>query len=103
MNSVKAWMSWSTPKNALSLSLAFPPRRPNPVPGVSINTRSLTSSRLYWLSTSGYGAGAACSWSGVTTRLGPKAPMWSQTVDDPGPPLKAKVRGRAAGSAPRLK
>ena len=35
-----------------------------------------------------------------TTCLGPSAPMCSQTVADPGPPLKAKVSGRLAGILP---
>lgn len=30
----------------------------------------------------------------IFTRLGPNAPMWSQMVADPGPPLKANVKGR---------
>ncbi len=63
-----------------------------------MNTRSLASIRLYSLSTTRYGAAGTCLSSGVTTRLGPKAPMCSQTVDDPGPPLYRKVIGLCTSS-----
>jgi hypothetical protein len=32
------------------------------------------------------------------TRTGPIAPMWSQTLEEPGPPLKAYVTGRVPGA-----
>src|ERR1043166_2935626 len=54
MKSANASASASTPQNAFSLSL--PAILPNPVPGASTNTRSLTSSRLYAFSTTRYGA-----------------------------------------------
>jgi len=34
----------------------------------------------------------------MSTRRGPSTPRWSQTEDEPGPPLKEKVSGRPAGS-----
>src|SRR3954465_11944684 len=97
MKSANASASGSTPQNAFSLSL--PTILPNPVPGASTNTRSLTSSRLYALSTSRYGAAGVCESSAVTTRRGPNAPMCSHTVAEPGPPLYRNITGRVA-SAP---
>ena len=101
MNDAKACASGSTPKNAFSLSL--PTMRPKPVPGASMNTRSAASSRLYALSTSLYGAAGVCVSSAVTTRFGPNAPMCSQTVDEPGPPLNRNMIGREPGLAPLRK
>jgi hypothetical protein len=46
----KAWPSSSMPQNALPAS--FPSTRLKPVPGASMKTRSLASSRLYWFSMS---------------------------------------------------
>ncbi len=51
-------------------------------------------------STSRYGGGGAGCASGVSTRIGPKEPMWSQRLAEPGPPLKRNVTGRCFGSAP---
>jgi hypothetical protein len=61
-----------------------------------MKTRSLASSRLNSLSISKYGAAGVCESFAVTTRLGPNAPMCSQTEADPGPPLKRKVIGRGS-------
>ena len=36
----------------------------------------------------------------MSTRRGPMTPRCSHTLEDPGPPLKAKVTGRVVGSAP---
>lgn len=65
----------------------LPIMRLKPVPGASMKTRSETSSRLYWFSTILYGAAGSCWASVVVTRLGPKLPMWSHMVLEPGPPL----------------
>ena len=65
-----------------------------PVLTGSMNTRSATSSRECSLSTRrpGTGNGSPCGPS--STRRGPKAPRWSHTEDDPGPPLKENTTGR---------
>ncbi|MBV9345599.1 MAG: hypothetical protein JOZ03_11495 [Gammaproteobacteria bacterium] len=41
------------------------------------------------------------SGSPTTTRFGPSAPMCSHSEEEPGPPLKAKVIGRAPPRASR--
>src|SRR5262245_48638102 len=64
-----------------------------------MNTRSLCSSRVSVLSVSPYGGGVSSPTSPDTTRRGPSSPRCSQTLDDPGPPLKAKVTGRWVASA----
>ena len=76
--------------------------REKPVPGASMKTRSETSSKLWSLSITLYGAGV---WreSAVSTRTGPNAPMRSHTVEEPGPPLNRKVIGRPAAGTPCLK
>ena len=85
INRANAFASPSTPQNAFSASL--PISRPNPVPGMSINTRSLTSSSELGLSTIVYGAPGRCVSPAVTTCFGPSDPMCSHTVELPGPPL----------------
>ena len=71
-----------------------------PVETGSINTRSVSSNQLESLSTSEYGAGGPSPRSVSFTRRGPSAPRCSHTDAAPGPPLKAKVTGRAATSPP---
>ena len=62
-----------------------------------MNTRSLAFRMEYLLSTMANG-GAGSEPSGfIFTRRGPSAPRCSQTEAEPGPPLKQKVTGRAAG------
>ena len=68
--------------------------RLKPVPGASIKTKSLTSSRLQSLLTILYGAPSSCCPSVVTTRLGPNDPICSHIVELPGPPLYKNVTGR---------
>ena len=72
----------------------------SPVPTASTNTRSDVSIRLSALST--YGNGSVCVVAGtpVTRRLGANEPRCSQTVAEPGPPLKKNVTGRVAAGAP---
>ena len=65
----------------------------------SMKTRSEVRSNDWRLSVSPYGGLVSAPTSPITTRRGPNSPMCSQTEDDPGPPLKAKVTGRLAGSA----
>jgi hypothetical protein len=65
-----------------------------------MKTRSEWSSRLSPLGTRSYGGGMGLSTSPDTTRFGPSSPRCSQTLDEPGPPLKANVTGRVLGSAP---
>ena len=36
--------------------------------------------------------------SSIFTRFGPRAPRWSQTEEEPGPPLNENMSGREAGS-----
>lgn len=60
-----------------------------------MNTKSATS-RMEWgfsSRTTGGLMGAVPSMEPGTMR-GPSAPRWSQTADDPGPPLKANMTGR---------
>ena len=85
MKSANASASGSTPKNAFSLSL--PTTLPNPVPGASMNTRSLDVEQAVRVVDQRYGAAAVCESSAVITRRGPNAPMCSHTVAEPGPPL----------------
>ncbi len=77
--------SSSTPQK--SLSFAFPTAWESPVPTGSIMTRSVVSMMLSWLSTTWYGGGGVGAASVVTIRRGPNAPMWSQSDEEPGPPL----------------
>src|SRR6188472_1078771 len=74
--------------------------RENPVETGSINTRSVLSSQVYSLFTTWYGGAGAVPSSFSKTRLGARPPICSQTVEEPGPPLKAKVIGLRAGSIP---
>ncbi len=85
MNRANAFASSSIPQNAFSAS--FPFSRPNPVPGMSMNTKSLTSSSEFALSTILYGAAGMCVSVSVTTCFGPSEPMCNHTVAAPGPPL----------------
>ena len=71
-----------------------------PVPTGSMKTRSLSASKVCSLSTSAYGGGGALPISSVATRCGPRIPRCSQTLLDPGPPLKLKVIGRGAALLP---
>ena len=64
-----------------------------------MNTMSEWTSRLSGLSTSSYGGPTGAPASPDTTRRGPSSPRWSQTLDEPGPPLKANVTGRCRVSA----
>jgi len=61
--------------------------RLKPVPGASMKTRSVASSRLDPLLTREYGAAGVCASVAVTIQRGPKAPMCSQKLAEPGPPL----------------
>ncbi len=87
-------MSGSAPQK--SLSFASPTAFESPVPTGSIITRSVLSRTLKALSTTWYGGGGVGAASAVTTRRGPRAPMCSQTDEEPGPPLNANVIGRRA-------
>ena len=49
----------------------------------------------YSLSTRPNGGGGSVPFSFIFTRRGPSAPRCSQTDDEPGPPLKQNVTGRA--------
>src|SRR5437773_8602369 len=100
MNSCTDRRSSSSPQNLVpSCWLAA---RLYPVPIGSRNTRSVWSSSVYWLSSKLYGGGGALPSGSRRTFLGPNAPRCSQTVDEPGPPLKTKVMGRVVGFAPSL-
>ena len=54
---------------------------------MSMKTRSVLSSRVMSLGPTLNGAGRSTTGSSVSTRTGPKAPMCSHTVGEPGPPL----------------
>src|SRR5262245_43794478 len=69
--------------------------RLKPVDTGSMNTRSVMSSKDKSLSTSLAGGGGCVPSSCMNARFGPQAPRCSQTDDDPGPPLKQNVTGRA--------
>ncbi len=82
---------------ALSSGLAA---REYPVPTGSMKTRSARSSQVASLSTSLKGGAGIVGSSGAATRRGPRAPICSQTDDEPGPPLKLNRSGRdSAGPA----
>ena len=64
-----------------------------------MNTRSVASRIEFSLSTKCPGGGPAFHPSSLrATILGPKVPRCTQSEAEPGPPLKLKVTGRAAGS-----
>src|SRR6266478_9202635 len=69
-----------------------------PVETGSINTKSVRSSQVDSLSASWYGGGGASPSSVRFALRGATEAMCNQTDDEPGPPLKAKVNGRVAGS-----
>ena len=70
-----------------------------PVPGGSMNTRSVWSSQVSALSI-GTGDRLGTIGSPNGTRHGPIAPRSSQAEAAPGPPLMANVTARCAGSPP---
>lgn len=73
--------------------------RDKPVETGSMKTRSVLSRMENGFSLTLIGGSRAVVPSGdVGTILGPRAPRWSQTADEPGPPLKAKVIGRLVAS-----
>src|SRR5437764_2376861 len=96
MNCARDFASSSTPQK--SLPVPFPTGFEKPVPIGSMNTMSVTSIKLFALSTVWYGGGGVNAASVVTTRRGPNAPMCSQAEAEPGPPLKMKAIGRWLGS-----
>ncbi len=59
----------------------------------SMNTRSPVSSRQFGLSTYVYGGGVARPFGSIFTIFGPNAPICSQTVAAPGPPLNRNQTG----------
>ena len=71
----------------------------HPVPSASRNTTSESTSSVCGLSTTG---ASARTWRtpSVVTRLGPMPPKLMGTELEPGPPLYAKVTGRAASGLP---
>ena len=72
------------------------PGRLKPVATGSMNTKSLPSKIEYSLSTRPDGSGGKVPSSFIFTRRGPSAPRCNHTDDEPGPPLKQNVTGRAA-------
>ena len=64
-----------------------------------MKTKSVLSSRLNSFGTNPPGgSGGVRPSAGRLTRFGPKAPRCSQTLLEPGPPLKQKVTGRFLAS-----
>ena len=74
----------NTPK-IIALSGADEPA--DPLPGMSMKTRSVRSSRLFALSATRYGGGPVNCPGVVRTMTGPNDPMRSHIVELPGPPL----------------
>jgi len=70
------------------------------VRGASTKTRSVLSSREYWLGTSLKGGPEVGLGLSVETRTGENEAMCSQMVAEPGPPLYRKLTGRVPGSEP---